>query len=84
MNEVTFEELTKSISNTMKYTANTPQEAGRGLRRFGKWLEDFSQLSDEVKAQFWIDAFRNPENKDACEAFARRHPDCSMNAFIPK
>jgi len=83
-NELSFEELTKFISDIKTNTKATPQEMGAGFKELGKILEKFSLLSDEEKAQSLIDEFRNPENKDACEAFARRHPDCNLNAFIPK
>ena len=83
MNEISFEEITKNISDVMKNTAYTPQEIGAGFKELGKILENFSQLSDKEKAQFWIDAFSNPDNKEACNTFARRHSDCSLNAFIP-
>lgn len=82
MNNFNINELCNLISNIP--TQCSLEEAGIGLKQFGKMLERFNKLSDYEKAQFWIDSFRNPENKEACEAFVMRHPDCNFNAFIPK
>ena len=72
--------LSQSIDNIQ----STPEEAGRGLKQFGKMLKDFNKLTHEEKARFWIEAFSDPNNKDACDSFVKRHPECSMGVFIPK
>jgi hypothetical protein len=84
MKEFSFEELSNCMSIIQKNTCCTAQEMGIGIKKFGKILEDFNQLTNEEKARFWIDVFSNIDNKEACEEFARRHPNCSLNAFIPK
>lgn len=79
-----FEELVEYISTIQTNTVSSPHVIGKSLREFCKTIESFNELSDEEKAHFWIEAFRDPNNKDACEAFAMRHPDCNLNSFVPK
>lgn len=79
-----FDKLCNMIENTYTQTKCSGEEAAKGIKYFGKMIDEFNKLSDYDKAQFWIEAFKNPRNKEGCKEFALRHPDCSFNIFIPK
>jgi len=84
MNDASLDETIKLISESITYTMRSPEQMGAGMKEFGKQINEFNKLSDREKAEFWINAFRNTENKDMCEEFRNRHPECSLNAFIQK
>jgi hypothetical protein len=81
LNNIDLDCLSDLIVNTIQ---PTPEQCAVGIKHLGKMFYEFNKLTDCEKAQFWIDAFKNPDNKDACEAFANRHPNCSFNSIIPK
>lgn len=79
-----LDELNSNLNNIRTQTQYSAKEVGIGIIEFGKILDEFNKLSDYEKAQFWIEAFKDPTNKEGCKEFALRHPDCSFNTFIPK
>lgn len=84
MDEYSLDDKVRMISDLTANIQRSPEETGKGIKDFKKMFDRFMSLSDAEKAEFWKEAFNNPENKDACESFVKRHPECSMGAFIPK
>lgn len=79
--ENTFQILGNHIEDSIQAT---PEQIGKSLKQFKKHIDDYMKMSDEEKHEFISSFFSDPDNLDATEAFAQRHPEAYYNKYIQR
>ena len=59
---------------------SSPEEIGNAFKTFINNIRKYGLPTEEDIIKF----FSNKENKDACESFMFRHPQCPYGKYIPK
>lgn len=78
--ENTLNLIGKHIENSIQAT---PEQIGNSFKELKKHIDNYMQLSDKEKHEFISSFFADPNNLDATESFARRHPEAYYNKYIP-
>jgi hypothetical protein len=82
--DYSLDESIKMLTENMANIQPTPEQCGIAMKKFKEVLDDFINLPDEEKHKFYVEFFSNPDNLDATESFALRHPDAYYNKYIQK